>query len=619
MACPTHDRVLDYLARNLSTGDRDELEAHLDSCTDCRLLLGELARVPELETAFSTDPVLDGPTVVSLAGSEGERYELGEVLGRGGMGEVRLARDRRVEREVAVKVMHPGQQMERFVHEARLQGGLEHPAIVPVHDVGIDADGMPYFVMKRLVGTTLEELFRTHATPEARRQFLGKLVDVCLAVEFAHTRGVVHRDLKPANIMLGDFGEVYVLDWGVARTLVDRDDAEVTRPSGDPRVVTRAGAIVGTRGYMAPEQARGEPVDARADVYALGCLLFEILAGAPARGRGAPLVEADEHRPSDRADDVPPELDDLCARATANDRAARPTARELASKLQGYLDRDRDLARRRELAERHAELAEAALVATDRATAMREAGRALAVDPDSARAQALLARLLLEAPAETPAPARAAADAERAKVRQSLLVTGAWGYIALGLGIPILLVAPNHDRGLILAFALMPIVIGFMVVLVSRRPVQLRTPWYFVLLACNTLGLAMGGIVFGPLLVMPFAVIASLACWLSVPTGYPAWITVAGHVLAIVPVVILELCGVLPSTFAIVGHSLVLTPHAFEINPVSTTVLLSFAFAVEMAHTIFFIASSRRIYQTAQDRVHTHTWHLEQLLPKRAA
>src|SRR5690349_14585720 len=159
------------------------------------------------------------------------RCRFGGRLGEGGMGEVLLAHDEHIGRDVAVKRIRASEptaeELSRFLREARVQGRLEHPAVVPVHDLAVDRDGRPFFVMKRLSGTTLLELLgRLRADPAAdgatvRRRMLRAFADVCLAIEFAHSRGIVHRDLKPANIMLGDFGEVYVLDWGVARALTE--------------------------------------------------------------------------------------------------------------------------------------------------------------------------------------------------------------------------------------------------------------------------------------------------------------------------------------------------------------------------------------------------------------
>src|SRR5580693_3340565 len=161
------------------------------------------------------------------------------------------------------------------MREALIQGRLEHPAVVPVHELWHDDAGQPFFVMKQLAGTTLADVLAYLETGEVyitrrfpRQRLLRAFVDVCLAVEFAHTRGVVHRDLKPANIMLGDFGEVYVLDWGIAK-VVNALDADLGVLRDTPAVpgVTQAGGVVGTPGFMSPEQARGGDVDARSDIY----------------------------------------------------------------------------------------------------------------------------------------------------------------------------------------------------------------------------------------------------------------------------------------------------------------------------------------------------------------
>jgi serine/threonine-protein kinase len=368
------------------------------------------------------------------------------------MGEVLTAHDTQIGREVAIKRMlakDPSDAgLERFMREARIQGRLDHPAIVPVHELGHDADGHPFFAMKKLSGTTLAKIL---GTPEASREkLLRAFADVCLAVAFAHTRGVIHRDLKPSNIVLGDFGEVYVLDWGVAKLFGDTADS--LDPSGDDSA-TGAGASIGTPGYMAPEQvANATDVDERADVYALGCMLFEILTGTPLHPRGKPgltsAVTGTDARASVRAPDkpIPPELDDLCVHATAHNRNDRLAgARELADSVLRYLDGDRDLARRHELASKHLAAARAAFEAggdeDSHRTAIREAGRALALDPTLEGAAELVGRLMLEPPRSLPheVERELAADAVATDRRQAR--TGLW-IAALYVGfVPFLFIA----------------------------------------------------------------------------------------------------------------------------------------------------------------------------------
>src|SRR5262245_16379008 len=173
----------------------------------------------------------------------GDRYRTAHRIGVGGMGEVVEAYDEQIGRDVAIKRMRAASPsdaaIKRFLREAKIQGQLEHPSIVPVHELGRDVDGRPYFAMKRLQGTTLAKILAGAAPP--RRRVLRASADVGPAMERATQRGVIHRDLKPENVMLGDFGETYVLDWGVAT------------PIGDDELDTRVpGTPVGTRGYMSP-------------------------------------------------------------------------------------------------------------------------------------------------------------------------------------------------------------------------------------------------------------------------------------------------------------------------------------------------------------------------------
>jgi serine/threonine protein kinase len=341
-------------------------------------------------------------------------YAFGPVIGKGGAGEVVLAHDRRVGRDVAVKRLKTPQPSEeevtRFLREAKIQARLDHPAFVPVHELGRDASGRPYFTMKRLAGVTLLALLSERKPGQAPR-LLRAFGDICLAIEFAHARGVIHRDLKPANVMLGDYGEVYLLDWGIARVVGDAESAVVTADIDTIDGNTMSGDLRGTPGYMAPEQIHSaNEVDRPADIYALGSILFEILADESLHPRGAQVAIASTvagevvTSPARRrlGGAVAPELDALCCEMLSTDPAARPTAKQVALRVQAYLDGDRDLARRRTMAIDNLEQARAAYADGRRAEAIRAAGRALALDPEATGAAELVTALMLEPPAEPP-------------------------------------------------------------------------------------------------------------------------------------------------------------------------------------------------------------------------
>ena len=219
-------------------------------------------------TALSDASIRRLTEVATLPDLAGTRYTLLEEIGRGGMATIYAARDETLGREVALKVSNAlsGQAAvdARMRTEASVLAALEHPGVVPVHDAGVLPDGRAYYVMKRVRGAPLHDLAGSPLAVDERVRILER---VCETMAFAHARGIVHRDLKPGNVMVGAFGEVLVLDWGVAR---------VPEASGEP------GAVIGTPGFMSPEQAAGrsEHADERADVYALGAILLALLTGA---------------------------------------------------------------------------------------------------------------------------------------------------------------------------------------------------------------------------------------------------------------------------------------------------------------------------------------------------
>lgn len=304
------------------------------------------ATAPSADRAAPSDAVSNLP-LISLAVHGGSEYlassavvvtkegadlEAQRVLGEGGMGRVLLARQRSLARDVAVKVVKREAQSVEVVHalvsEALLTGALEHPNIIPVHALGRDAEGRPLLVMKRIEGTSWRNILRDPAHPmwDALVERTGDklvasievLMSVCNAVHFAHARGVIHRDIKPENVMLGTFGEVYLVDWGIA----------VRHNEGSSK------ALVGTPSYMAPEMLDGDVsrVDARTDVYLLGATLHEVLTGAP-RHVGNTIYEvilrAYESEPFAFGPEVPSELAALANDSCSKEPADRPASAEV--------------------------------------------------------------------------------------------------------------------------------------------------------------------------------------------------------------------------------------------------------------------------------------------------
>ncbi|WP_166907428.1 Stk1 family PASTA domain-containing Ser/Thr kinase [Mycobacterium sp. DL440] len=248
-----------------------------------------------------------------------DRYELGEILGFGGMSEVHIARDTRLHRDVAVKVLRADLARDpsfylRFRREAQNAAALNHPAIVAVYDTG-EAETpngpLPYIVMEYVDGVTLRDIVHTEG-PIPPKRAIEIIADACQALNFSHQHGIVHRDVKPANIMISKANAVKVMDFGIARALADTGNS-----------VTQTAAVIGTAQYLSPEQARGETVDARSDVYSLGCVLYEILTGEPPFIGDSPVAVAYQHvredpvAPSTRHTGISPDLDAVVLKALA--------------------------------------------------------------------------------------------------------------------------------------------------------------------------------------------------------------------------------------------------------------------------------------------------------------
>jgi beta-lactam-binding protein with PASTA domain/tRNA A-37 threonylcarbamoyl transferase component Bud32 len=255
----------------------------------------------------------------------GERYEIGGVLGRGGMAEVHRGRDLRLGREVAVKVLRqdlardPSSQV-RFRREAQAAASLNHPAIVAVYDTGEDrgpAGATPYIVMEYVEGETLRDVLRREG-PLSPDRAMSLTADICAALDFSHRNGIVHRDVKPGNVMITPQGTVKVMDFGIARAVSD-----------SAATMTSTAAVIGTAQYLSPEQARGEGVDARSDVYSAGCLLYELVTGTPPFTGDSPVAVAYQHvredprTPSSINPAIPPELDAILLKAMSKNPANR--------------------------------------------------------------------------------------------------------------------------------------------------------------------------------------------------------------------------------------------------------------------------------------------------------
>lgn len=329
-----------------------------------------IARIDQLRNLLPCQDSIYLADTVSMPvsnGSTGDRFRVLRPHAKGGLGQVSIAEDRELHREVALKEIQPEfaadpESRNRFLIEAEVTGRLEHPGIVPVYSLGSTDSGCPFYVMRFIKGDSLKDAIvqlhsgRKRLTPDAFRMSLRRLVrrliDVCNAIEYAHSRGVLHRDLKPGNIMLGKYGETLVVDWGLAKTGAKpaagktSDEQTFVPLSSDASSETRMGSVVGTLAYMSPEQAEGrlDALGPASDVYGLGATLYCVLTGEPP----IPKLPAQEmllrvrsgqiQRPKDRNPDVPAALEAVCLKAMALRQSDRyQTTATLASELDLWL------------------------------------------------------------------------------------------------------------------------------------------------------------------------------------------------------------------------------------------------------------------------------------------
>ncbi len=622
----------------------------------------DLGAAPTLVSASSMDGQEPGCLPPSEEDDEppdgfGGRYADLGLLGRGGMGEVRLARDQYVGRKVALKVIRraradrPRSRI-RFMREARIQGQLEHPAVVPVYDLSQTPDGRSYFTMKRVTGVTLEEVvsaLRTNqphaAESYSRRRLLEAFARVCLAVAYVHESGVLHRDLKPANVMLGRFGEVYLLDWGLAK-LLEEDQEPTGGPEDGPGDFegttlddhdgrTAAGELMGTPGYMAPEQidSGGRALDARADVYALGAILFELLTYEPLHPRGpiqrkiGSTIRGADARAHERFPEreVPPELESICVRATADEPEARySTARDLAEAVEAFLDGDRDLTLRRDMAQRWAARAErAAKKAIERGDlearshALEHASRALALNPNDELARGTFVRLLLEPPPTMPSAAvESLAEADRAAERVSAR-GGAIGYTAWLCFLPFILWMGVRS------WTLLAVMVAFVIVAIACSVVAINHPrpeaWSRPLAFLAGIGaLMILGRLCGPLVLVPgLAATNTAAVIVHAPARRRALYLAAAAAAVLLPM-LAEALGWLPDSYEFVHGQMHIVPQLTELPRMAALVFLISATVTAIVVPPLLLARTRDGLREAERRLAVHAWQMEQLLPRAA-
>jgi eukaryotic-like serine/threonine-protein kinase len=548
------------------------------------------------------------------------KYAFGELLGRGGMGEVMVAHDRQIGRDVAVKRLRAGAPAEdeiaRFLREARIQARLDHPAIVPVYELSKDEVGRPYFSMKRVAGRTLTQVLQVGT----RQRMLRAFADVCRAIDFAHSRGIVHRDLKPANIVLGEFGEVYVLDWGVARVLgdaaglvtADIDTIEGTAP---------ADQTLGTPGYMAPEQIEDPEVTRAADIYALGAILFEMLAGEPFHPvdtalestRASTLSTSPAGRRPERG--IPPELDALCSVMLSKKASVRPTARWCADHVEQYLDGDRDLAHRQTMANELVWAARASLDAGRRPEAMRSASRALALDPAAEGAAELVTMLMLDPPKTPPEELREALRNSDAIYISRHAKAAIPGYMMIALFLPLIVFNGVLDWKIVLGVLASALGMAVAAWQLVRQPAR-SFAWMVAYAIGNSIVLILLGRLGGAFTFVPALVSYITASVITYPAFLErSWVLIVVMVTGFLLPFGLELGGVIDKTWELREHGIFVRGSAMELGGASAmfTVVLASVATVVMAGIQCAVLG--RANRDAQHKLVTLAWHLRQLLP----
>ena len=572
-----------------------------------------------------------------------DRYDYTTALGRGGMGEVCAYADKRMGREVAVKLALPDPDRDRagreaftarFIHEARVQARIEHPAVVPVYDLGLTSAKKPYFTMKWVRGLTLKEVISGLADGDEeisgrfnRRRLLTAFSQVCLAIDYAHSKGVLHRDLKPANLMFGDFGEVYVLDWGIAAT---------THVGTEPKAPGRSAIIGvsggGTAGYMAPERLEGgDDASDASDIYSLGAILYELLTYQPLnpgntpQARGVASLEGNQPPPSERAAelDIPPELDVICMRATALRPGQRySSARRLADAIDGYLDGVRDEALRSELAEQYTTAAvEAAdqLLEEDgsveeRSAVLRDVGRALALDPDNELARATMVRLLTTPPRH--APPQVIEEQKRAAAQRRIWAGKAavLAYMSFLLYWPLFLWAGARDWTPLIAYSVLSVVSAALCFVAAFRRGG-SEGWVVAAMLVSSVAVGSTAMLYGPFVLLPAAIATNATAYAMIVSRPARILTAVAALAAIVVPLLLDWLGVVAPFYRFEGGEMTIVAHSIEFSTASSIAVMLAASVGSVLTGTLTMAAIKKTLDRAERQLLMYTWHFRQLAP----
>jgi serine/threonine-protein kinase len=496
--------------------------------------------------------------------------------------------------------------------------------VVPVYDLGVDDKGRPWFSMKRIRGVSFEEIFSAlrRGQPEFvarfnRRRLLSAFSSVCLAVDYAHSRGVLHRDLKPSNIMIGDFGEVHLLDWGLARVHGASELPVAKRSEAQALSHTLNGELMGSPGYMSPEQARGEHelLTASSDVYSLGAILFELLTLTPLvsgemNERIQQTLKGTERTPSVRSpfSDVPVELDAIVLHATELTAGKRfNTARELAEAVEVYLDGDRDLKVRAAMATALVDGATPLLTSVEiesRVKAVGDLVRAVALNPADPRPAKMLAKALSEVPETLPAELAAKVTKHEAFLRATGGRLASRRYAAWLLwALPVIAMGVT-SWPMVLAMTASVAMTAVLAAWLARRP-ELGVWGGAIVFAASSVSLLLMTAQMGPLLLIPAAVATNTVYFSAFFKR--RWLILGG----LAPILLswlAEKLALVPPSLVFNADSVTVMPRVTHLPPLLTELVLLVTAMAGVIIPALMINRIRGALELKERQLFLHSW-----------